>query len=55
MDPSAEDNAALFYASLNGYLEIVKLLKSHPRFREEDSDSDSSLSENESSLAESDD
>jgi hypothetical protein len=57
VDPSAEDNRALPLASKNGHLEIVKLLESHPRFRDvplEDSDSDSFLSENESSLAESD-
>jgi ankyrin repeat protein len=58
VDPSARDNAALFLASQNGHSEIVKLLESHPRFKDlplEDSDSYSSLSENESSLAESDD
>jgi len=58
VDPSARDNEALHLASQNGHLEIVKLLESHPRFRDvplEDSDSDSFLSENESSLAESDD
>jgi hypothetical protein len=57
VDPSADDNWALRCASENGHLETVKLLESHPRFKDgplEDSDFDSSLSENESSLAESD-
>ena len=57
-DPSARNNYALRWASQNGHSEIVILLVSHPRFRDvplEDSDSDSFLSENESSLAESDD
>jgi hypothetical protein len=57
VDPSAQDNEALFRASSNGHLEIVKLLESHPRFEDvplEQSESDSSLSENESSLSESD-
>jgi hypothetical protein len=56
VDPSARGNCALHLASTNGHLEIVKLLESHPRFEDvplEDSDSDSSLSENESSLADS--
>jgi len=55
--PSAQNNEALVLVSEEGYLEIVKLLESHPRFRDvllEDSDFDSSLSENDSSLAESD-
>ena len=56
VDPSAQNNLALHLASQNGHLEIVKLLESHPRFVPlEDSDSDSFLSENESSLAGSDD
>jgi ankyrin repeat protein len=50
VDPSAEDNQALGLASQNGHSEIVKLLESHPRFEA----SDSYLSENESSLVESD-
>ncbi len=33
VDPSAQDNSALRSASRNGHLEIVKLIKSHPRFR----------------------
>jgi ankyrin repeat protein len=49
VDPSAGDNEALRLASDKGHLEIVKLLESHPRFE----DSDLYLSENESSLAES--
>jgi hypothetical protein len=52
VDPSAQNNTALFLASEKGHLEIVKLLESHRRFEDvplEDSDSDSSLSENESS------
>ena len=56
--PSAQNNEALVLVSEEGYLEIVKLLESHPRFRDvllENSDSDSFLSENDSSLAESDD
>jgi ankyrin repeat protein len=58
VDPSSQDNLALISASKNGHSEIVKLLQSHPRFEDvplEDSDSYSSLSENDSSLAESDD
>jgi ankyrin repeat protein len=57
VDPSAQDNYALYFASENGHLEIVNLLQSHTRFEDvplEDSDSDSSFSENESSLADSD-
>jgi ankyrin repeat protein len=57
VDPSAQNNYALIYASQNGHLEIAKLLQSHPRFKDvplEESDFDSSLPENESSSAESD-
>ncbi len=57
VDPSACKNRALRWASKNGDLEIVKLLESHPSFEDvplEQSDSDSSLSDSSSSLAESD-
>jgi ankyrin repeat protein len=57
VDPSAQDNLAVRFAFMYGHLDIVKILQSHPQFEDvplEDSDYDSFLSENESSLAESD-